>query len=105
MMKSPSGVVYVFLALPHDTPRSARVAELGNRCFVARGLNQQSTHVVGIATERYEKEKGFSLDLCNLSKPTWSAEDHKHMEAMQKELGYFVSPMVARDSEDEYPKD
>jgi hypothetical protein len=47
MMNSPSGVVYVFLALPRETPRKARVAELGNRCFVARGLNQQSVHVVG----------------------------------------------------------
>jgi hypothetical protein len=103
MMKSPSGVVYVFLALPHGTPRKARVAELGNRCFVARGLNQQATHVVGIATERYEKGKGFSLDLCNVFMPTWSARDQEQMEAMQKDLGYFTSPKLTRDSEDEYP--
>lgn len=103
MMNSPSGVVYVFLALPREIPRKARVAELGNRCFVARGLNQQSMHVVGIATERYEKGQGFSLDLCNLFKPTWSAQNQKHMEAMQKDLGYFSSPKVTRDSEDEYP--
>jgi len=103
MMKSPSGVVYVFLALPHSMPRKARVAELGNRCFVARGLHPASTRVVGIATERYEKGKGFSLDLCNQFKPTWSADDQQLMEAMQKELGYFTSPKVTRDSEDEYP--
>jgi hypothetical protein len=103
MMNSPSGVVYVFLALPREMPRKARAAELGNRCFVARGLNQQSMHVVGIATERYERGQGFSLDLCNLFKLTWSAQDQKHMEAMQKDLGYFSSPNVTRDSEDEYP--
>jgi hypothetical protein len=32
-----------------------------------------------------------------------SAQDQKHMEAMQKDLGYFSSPKVTRDSEDEYP--
>ncbi len=80
------------------------MAELGNRCFVARGLNPESTHVVGIATERYEKGKGFSLDMCNLFKPTWSSKDQRHMEAMQKDLGYFASPKVTRDPVDEYPQ-
>jgi len=103
MMKSPSGVVYVFLALPHNTPRKARIADLGNRCFVARGLNKECTHVVGIATERYEKGKGFSLDLCSVFKPAWSDKDQKHMEAMQEDLGYFVRPKVTRNPEDEYP--
>jgi hypothetical protein len=103
MMKSPSGVVYVFLASPHGTPRNVRQAELGNRCFVARGLNPQCSHVVGIATERYEKGKSFSLDLCNLFRPNWSAEDQRLMEQMQKDLGYFAKPKMTRDSEDEYP--
>jgi hypothetical protein len=103
MMNCPSGVVYVFLALPHDTPRNVRVAELGIRCFVARGLNPECTRVVGIATERYEKGNGFSLDLYNLFRPKWSAEDQKRMEVMQKKLGYFSRPKVTKDSEDEYP--
>lgn len=103
MMKSPSGVVYVFLASPHGTPREERKAELGNRCFVARGLNPECSHVVGIATERYEKGKGFSLDLCNSFRPNWSADDQRLMEQMQKDLGYFARPKVKMDSEDEYP--
>ncbi|MGH9713460.1 MAG: hypothetical protein ACRD5M_09210 [Candidatus Acidiferrales bacterium] len=103
MTGSPSGVVYVFLALPHGTPRHVRVADLGNRCFVARGLHPETMHVVGLATERYEKGKGFSLDLCNLYKPMWSAEDQQTMEEMQNELGYFRNPKVTKDSEDEYP--
>jgi len=103
MMKSPSGVVYVFLASPHGTPREARQAELGNRCFVARGLNQECSRVVGIATERYEKGKGFSLDLCNVFRPNWSADNQRLMEQIQKDLGYFARPKVTKDSEDEYP--
>jgi hypothetical protein len=102
-MSSLSGVVYVFLARPHGTPRDLRVAELSNRCFVARGLQPESTHVVGLATEQYEKGKGFSLDLCNLFKPTWTSEDQRIMEEMQAELGYFKSPKVTKTSEDEYP--
>ena len=103
MMKSPSGVVYVFLASPHGTAREVRQAELGNRCFVARGLNRECSHVVGIATERYEKGKGFSLDLCNVFRPNWSADDQRLMEQMQKDLGYFARPKVTKESEDEYP--
>jgi hypothetical protein len=103
MTKSPSGVVYVFLALPHATPRNLRVAELGNRCFVARGLNPESTRVVGIATECYEKGRGFSLDLCDTFRPKWSDHDQKLMQAMQDELGYFRRPKITKDGEDEYP--
>lgn len=78
--------------------------DLGNRCFVARGLHPESTYVIGLATERYDRGKGFSLDLYNLFKPPWSAEDQRQMEKMQNELGYFNNPRVTKDSEDEYPK-
>jgi hypothetical protein len=101
--KSPSGLAYVFLALPHGTPRSLRVAELGNRCFVARGLNPESKRVIGIATECYEKGKGFSLDLCDTFRPKWSEQDQKLMEEMQNELGYFRRPKISKVGEDEYP--
>jgi hypothetical protein len=104
MTTSPSGVVYVFLASPHDTPRDARVAELGIRCFVARGLHPKSQRVVGIATERYEKGKGFSLDLYHLFKPTWAAEDRERMDAIQKEFGFFANPKLTTDAEDECPQ-
>jgi hypothetical protein len=103
MNQSPSGVTYVFLATPHGTPRNFRVAELSNRCFVARGLRKDTKTVVGIATEQYEKGKGFSLDLVHLHIPTWTAEAQARMEAMQKELGYFVAPRKTLTHEDEYP--
>jgi hypothetical protein len=103
MTRSPSGIVYVFVAKPHGTPRRYRLAELGNRCFVARGLNPGAETVIGIATEQYEKGKGFSLDLHHLYKPTWTAADQAHMEGMQQALGYFVSPRVSVEGEDEYP--
>lgn len=104
MLISPSGVVYVFVATPHGTNRRFRSAELGNRCFVARGLNQGHAEVVGIATEQYERGRGFSIDLCYLKKETWTAADQDHMERMQKDLGYFTAPRTSEVSEDEYPR-
>ncbi len=103
MIESPSKVLYVFLARPHGYPREARVAELGNRCFVARGLHPGATTVVGIATEQYAPGKGFSLDLVHLYLPQWRAEHQEHMEQMRAELGYFTQPQQSRSSEDEYP--
>lgn len=104
MLVSPSGIVYVCLAVPHGQDRRFRVAELGNRCFVARGLNRDHTTVVGLATEQYEPGKGFSFDVIYLHKPQWTAADQKHMEGMQAELGYFVQPAQTSSHEDEYPR-
>ena len=102
-VKSPSGVFYVFLACPHGEDRKFRVAELGNRCFVVRGLNPESKTVVGIATERYEQGQGFSLDIIFFYKDAWTEDDQSHLENMQKELGYFVSPVLTKIKENEYP--
>lgn len=103
MVKSPSGVVYVFLALPHDEDRQFRVAELGCRCFIARGLHRESTTVIGMATERHTPGKGFSLDLNYLYMPEWSSDQQQAMEGMQRDLGLFVAPVRTDGGEDEYP--
>lgn len=103
-LRSPSGVHYVFLATPHDFPRTVRQAELGNRCFVVRGLKPQATTVVGIATEQYTPgKKGFSFDLVHTFKPNWTPQDQTMMENIQRDLGYFVKPRLSQSSEDEYP--
>ena len=67
---SPSGMVYRFLATPHGYTRKDRQAELGNRCFVARGKSSPREKVIGLATEQYTPgKKGFSFDLIHLYKP------------------------------------
>ncbi|MCX5727110.1 MAG: NERD domain-containing protein [Candidatus Saganbacteria bacterium] len=73
--KSPSGLGYVFLVKPHGYSRDARRAELSNRCFVARGLNPDCTTVVGIATEKPQRGKGFSIDVAHLYIPEWTPEN------------------------------
>lgn len=103
MVPSPSGVVYVFLASARDEDRAHRQRELALRCLVARGLNPASQTVVGIATERYLKGGGFSLDGYSLTKPTWTEQDQAALEGIQRDLGYFRAPRTTRASVDEYP--
>lgn len=103
MTASPSGILYVFLACPRRTERKDRHKELHLRCFVARGLTPKCKTVIGLATERYEGGKGFSLDAFCLEKPDWTEEDQKKLEYIQNELGFFKAPVQSTGSEDEYP--
>ncbi len=102
-MVSPSGVVYVFLALPFGEPRAYRKAELAARCFIARSMNQGSTDVVGIATEQYKMGQGFSLDAMLLHKPDWSADDEARTKELQATTGFFSNPLISRSHDDEFP--
>ena len=103
MVLGMSDVTYVFLAMSHGEDRKFRVAELRGRCFVVRGLHQDRSTVIGLATEQYEQGKGFSFDIMYLHIPTWTDEDQRQMEFAQKELGYFESPLEQSIHEDEYP--
>lgn len=98
-----SKVTYVFLAMRHGEDRKFRVAELGGRCYVARGLHQERYTVIGLATEKFKEGMGFSFDLMYLHKASWSDEDQHQMEVAQKEFGYFVCPLAQSTHEDEYP--
>ena len=103
VLQSPSGVVYVFLATPKTYDRSVRKKELLGRMFIARGMHKNAKVVVGIATELYEPNGGFSLDTAAFFKEEWSAEDQAKMEHVQRETGAFVSPVWTASHEDEYP--
>lgn len=103
MVLGRSDVTYVFLVMPHGEERKYRVAELGGRCFVARGTHQDRHTVIGLATERYETGKGFSFDIMYQYKPVWTKEDQRQMEFAQKEFGYFVTPQLKSVHEDEFP--
>jgi hypothetical protein len=105
IMPSLSGVHYVFLASDHDEDREARRAELALRCFIARGRKGMSGDtVVGIATERYAPNAGFSMDAVRLTKPKWTTHDQQALEGIQRDLGYFVKPVMSRLRGDEFPK-
>ena len=103
MTPSPSGTIYVFLACSRIEARKDRHKELQLRCFVARGLNTACKTVIGLATERYEENAGFSLDAFCLEKPDWTEMDQKLCEYLKNELGFFKAPVQSNRSEDEYP--
>lgn len=104
MLPSPSGIIYVLLALPHAIDRKYRRAELGLRCFVTRGLNLDCKTVIGIATEQSKPGVGHSFDLYYLYLPDWTEEHQKQMESIQKDTGFFMNPAKTEVHEDEYPQ-
>lgn len=103
IVPSPSGVVYVLLATRRGLDREHRKAELGGRCWAARGLNPTCRTVIGIATERYEGKPGFSFDAIRLTKSDWTDEDEAHKLYLQNELGLFRAMTQSQTKVDEFP--
>jgi hypothetical protein len=102
MLLSPSGIIYVFLAKPHGYDRQARAAELGLRCFIARGKSNAEI-VIGIATEQYRPNYGHSFEFCYLFQKSWTDEDSEKALEMQRDLGYFEKPNEYKRHFEEYP--
>lgn len=84
----PNANVYVFLTRPYEI-RENRIKELEMRCFVARSLYQDAKIVIGIATEKYKKGQGFSLDICYHNFPVWTKENQIQAEQLKSELNLF----------------
>jgi hypothetical protein len=82
-----------------------RIAELGNRCFVAKYLmagNDRSGPVVGVGLTSFGPGKGSAQDITYLDVPDWSEEDSRKAAEVQAQLGYYQAPMQ-KHHEDEYP--
>jgi len=99
---SPKGITYVFLACPSHIDRTLRRAELGARCFVARGRYKDSKIVVGIATEVYGPGES-SFDAVLLDMPTWNDDHEKKMKELVEQRGLFKNPIETKVSQWEYP--
>lgn len=105
MVNSPSGVGYVFLATPHGHDRELRRRELLGRMFIARGSIPNVTTVLGMATEEYDPQRGFSLDTALYIKPEWTQDDQAAMEKMKRETGAFENPVWSGGRVYEYPQE
>ena len=103
VVRSPSGIVYVFLACPRHVERNERRAELLGRMFIARGMHRDAPTVVGLATEEYDPAGGFSLDSALYHKAEWTDADQAGMEQLQQATGAFQNPRFTRQQLDEYP--
>jgi hypothetical protein len=88
MVRSSSGVVYVFVALSRDEDREYRRAELMARCYVVRSqFKDEACMVVGIATERADDgKKGLSFDLLLLDVAVWTSEYHAKAEEARHKM-------------------
>jgi hypothetical protein len=103
IVPSPSQIMYVFLACPHNMVRDQRAAELMGRCHVVRGIYRDKQTIIGLATEKYETGKGYSFDAIFYDKPEWTPEDEADMKMLQSECGFFKNAVEKRIREDEYP--
>ena len=102
MVPSYSGVTYIFLMMPKDVDRDFRQASLANRCFIARGLNPENRRVVGIGIDETRMDAGSTSDIVYLDKEKWTSANQSCLEAMQKDLGYFLNSKRRR-IQKEYP--
>lgn len=98
------GITYCFLFMDDPEPRNRRKNMLLAICYYARGKFPQNKKVIGIATEKKIRPQ-CSYDYVLLEKPLWTEKDKQTMQKLQKELGLFVNPIIARASEDEYPNE
>ena len=99
---SPSNVVYVFLFADRNISREDRRIELAGRCFIARGLHQDSSTVIGIATEVYDPS-GYSYDACYVHILKWTSEDQENMEYARENFGWFKKTTQLELTIDEFP--
>ncbi len=86
---SYSGISYVFLTTKRNEDRKDRKIELIGRCMIVRVLIPESDTVIGIATEKNDGERGFSLDVAYLYRPIISETDKNNIDKMVNELGWF----------------
>ena len=100
MVPSYSGVTYIFQMVPNDVDRESRQTSLAKRCYIARGLNPENQRVVGIGMDETQMAAGSTSDIVYLDKEKWTAADQSCLEAMQKDLRYFLNSKGRRIQEE-----
>jgi hypothetical protein len=91
--------VYVFFTKPFEE-REERLKELQLRCLFAKQMNKDSTIFIGIATEKYRKNQGYSFDICYLHLPHWSDELEETVNQAREQSGMYKNPKHTRVSPD-----
>jgi hypothetical protein len=97
-----NGITYCFLFADEKMPRDHRNIMLTTACYIARGVHNKNTKVIGIATEK--KAKIFSsYDFVFLDMPSWTKEDQEIMQKAQEDTGILLNPEMQERHESEYP--
>jgi hypothetical protein len=82
-----------------EHPSKRRQAMLQAMCLVARGINQEKSRVLGVATSR----DNTNYDFVFLNIPEWTSELEAEKARLQGEFGIFVSPRQTRTNSSEFP--
>lgn len=104
LVKSPSGVAYVFLVsnARNDEERKQRYESLHLRCYVSRLIHPDAITVIGIAIH----PRGARIqceDIVYLHLPEWDSEDAERARRIQNDLGYWKKPNRSPSRFDEFP--
>ena len=89
LVSSYSGKVYVFMKADRNESRENRRLELTGRCLIVWKYTPETDTIIGIATERNDGQKGFSIDVVYLYKPKLSEEEEKTADELIEEYGWF----------------
>ncbi|MFC1561902.1 hypothetical protein ACFL4Q_02775 [candidate division KSB1 bacterium] len=101
--ESHSGIGYVFMYCKHNEDRESRLKELQMRCFIAMGELSVCKNIVGINFVEYSKKTGSYIETCLLRSNKWSMLVQRVAKKLKDEMGFFQSPIVHEQQEDEYP--
>lgn len=104
ILTAPSGIIYVFVFFADDEDASCRIAELGNRCFIARHKIGVGDIVIGVGISKYVPHSGSASDLVYLKLPNWSATDDEAAIRRNAHQGFFEGQSIQHSREDEYPE-
>jgi len=82
-----------------DHPSKRRQNMLQAMCLVARGLNPQNSRVLGVATNRDNRNYDFAF----LNIGEWTSRLEAEKVRLQSRFGIFVSPRVTKTNSSEFP--
>ena len=102
-LRSPSGVIYVFVYFVAADEFKNRTPELALRCVAARKKVGQGDIVVGIGIGEHEPGKGSTSGLVYFQPDDWPEFIEKSESALQAS-GYFSESKMRDSHHEEYPK-
>jgi hypothetical protein len=104
IMSATSEVIYVLVLFSAGQGPKDRIAELGNRCFIARHALGAGDIIIGVGIGRHVRGVGTTSDLIYLNLSDWSPADDEMARKMKADLGYFDRSVISRSQEDEFPR-
>ena len=105
MLIGPSSIIYVFVFFEPREDNTFRIAEVGNRCFIARNRVGAGDIVIGVGISRYAPGSGSASDLVYMNVSNWSTADDETALRMKADLGFFEGSSTRQSHEEEYPAD